>query len=118
MGYAVYYDNTWERFSGYGVPAKCEHPRCGEEPGRGIEQICGESPGGAEYGCGMTFCGDHLLYCDAEDGSVKSLCARCQDVLENDADFEPFAIKPELREWTDHIATDPSWAQWREQRAM
>jgi len=117
MGYAIYYDPSKERFSGYEVPAPCEQPKCKTEIDRGIERICGDSPGGGEFGCGLAFCDSHMAWPESEDGNLpRVLCERCIAVVDDGAEFNPHPKKPDLKEWTDHLATDASWAEWREQQ--
>lgn len=100
MGWAVGYDNHWQRDIGYGVPAWCDHPKCNNEIDRGLAHVCGGEPYGGNRGCGLYFCGDHLF--------GRSLCPRCL------ASKPPYKHpKPEHPEWIHHKATDPSWAEWR-----
>ena len=61
MGWSVGYDSKWERDIGYGVPAICDHPGCNKEIDRGLGYVCGGEPYGGEHGCGLFFCGEHLL---------------------------------------------------------
>ena len=44
MGWAVGFDNNWNRDIGYGVPAICDFPGCGEEIDRGLGYVCGGGP--------------------------------------------------------------------------
>lgn len=46
--------------AGYDVPTTCEQPRCNEQINRGLDHLCGVTPGGDEHGCGGYFCGQHL----------------------------------------------------------
>jgi hypothetical protein len=107
MGWAVGYDDNWKRDIGYGVPSICDHPDCKNEIHRGLSYVCGGEPYGGEEGCGLYFCSNHLSYCK---GFVQ-LCERCA------ANAEPFDPKPDTPEWSNHKATDPSWAGWREAQA-
>lgn len=101
MGWAVGYDTTWNRDIGYGVPAYCDHPDCNEEINRGLGYVCGGQPYGGDLGCGLYFCGEHLM--------ADSLCERCSEEDEP----HPFEPKPDHPDWVNHKATDPSWAEWR-----
>ena len=99
MGWSIGYDSNWKRDIGYGVPAICDHPDCDKEIHRGLSHVCGNAPYGGDTGCGLYFCGKHLTF--------DSLCDRCL------FDLEPFNPKPDVEEWINHKATDPSWAEWR-----
>lgn len=103
MSWAIGYDTRWQRDIGYGVPATCDRPVCGEPIDRGLGYVCGGEPYGGEVGCGLYFCADHLLYGDGR-GPV---CERC---LAGEPPFEP---TPDTTEWIQWKLTDPSWAQWR-----
>ncbi len=106
MSWAVGFDSHWNRDIGYGVPAYCDAPGCRKEIDRGLSYVCCEAePRGGVHGCGLYFCGDHLNYYRGDHGPM---CARC-------ANYKPpyKRIKPDHPEWTDHKATDPSWAVWR-----
>lgn len=107
MGWAVGYDDNWKRDIGYGVPATCDHPGCGERIDRGLGWVCGfQEPYGGDRGCGLFFCASH-------GGGL--LCERCKPSRKRG---EPFTPTPDLQEWIDHKATDPSWAKWREENAV
>jgi len=110
VGWAVGYDENWKRDVGYGVPAICDHPGCGEEINRGLGYVCGDQPFGGEHGCGLFFCSKHrhhrLVDPDDDDGDVAMFCERCPG-------GEPFEPTPDTDEWTHHKMTDPSWAEWR-----
>lgn len=83
MGYARYtvtrFGRTFE--AGYAVPTICEEPRretgthrgCYEQIDRGLAYLCGQTPGGDEYGCGGYFCDSHLY----PQGKGFALCRRC-----------------------------------------
>jgi len=88
---------------GYGVPATCDHPECEAKIDRGLAYVCGGQPYGGDEGCGLFFCDKH------RHGSA-DLCERCIDGR------SPFKPKPDAQEWIDHKETDPSWAEWREER--
>ena len=77
MGYA-YYMLADGREAGYGVPDVCNEEGCDEPIDRGLAYLCGESPGGDEYGCGGYFCGAHLFYGSGADCS-NGQCRRCYD---------------------------------------
>ncbi len=104
MGWSVGYDSKWERDIGYGVPAICDHPGCNKEIDRGLGYVCGGEPYGGEHGCGLFFCGEHLLM--TKKGQ---LCERCA------AGKEPFEPTPDTVEWMQWKLTDPSWQRWREE---
>jgi hypothetical protein len=102
MGWAVGYDEKWQRDIGYGVPALCDYPGCNEEIDRGLSYVCGyEKPYGGDDGCGLFFCGEH-------GGGM--ICERC------DGGEDPFEAKPDIKKWTEWKATDPSWAEWRKEQ--
>lgn len=103
MGWSIGWDSRWYRDIGYGVPAACDHPDCNTEIDRGLSYICGGEPYGGDDGCGLYFCAKHQNFA--------SLCERCAEGK------EPFTPKPDTPEWIHHKATDPSWAQWREDQA-
>lgn len=101
MGWAVGFDDNWQRDIGYGVPATCDHPQCSARIDRGLSYVCGGEPYGGEKGCGLYFCGKHL-------SGVPQRCSRCRHHK------PPFTAKPDHPDWIHHKATDESWAQWRE----
>jgi hypothetical protein len=103
MGWAVGYDSTWHRDIGYGVPAVCDHPGCSEEIDRGISHVCGGEPYGGSEGCGLYFCGKHLV-------SPRHQCSQCAE-----GRLFTFAAKPDSKEWMRHKLTDESWSRWREE---
>jgi hypothetical protein len=107
MGWQVGFDSRWGRDIGYGVPATCDFPGCGEAIDRGLGYVCGGEPYGGEDGCGLFFCGEHLA----------DLCERCE------ASRSPFEPTPDTPEWLEWKLTDESWAEWRrlhpaEEKAM
>ena len=102
MGYGVY--SREGRWAGYGIPAICDHIECETKIDRGMSYLCGEEPG-AEKGCGLFFCSDHLWISATDDDP--QMCERCCD---GDSPFEP---KPDVAEWVDHVLTDDSWERWR-----
>lgn len=71
MGYARYdiTRNGQTIKAGYAVEATCEEPECSARIDRGLDYLCGQTPGGDEHGCGGYFCGQHL-YGDNQ-------CSRC-----------------------------------------
>lgn len=107
MGWEVGYDEHWKRDIGYGVPATCDYPGCGEEIYRGLSQVCGGEPYGGEDGCGLFFCDEHLLI----GAKAIQVCVRCAE------GGKPFEPTPDLPVWTNHKATHPSWEQWRRDQA-
>ena len=104
MGWEIGYDEFRERFVGYGVPAYCEHPDCGEEINRGLAFVCGGEPYGGVRGCGLFFCYKHLII----HARLPQLCERCNKRK------SPFEKKHEHPDWVKHILTDESWKEWRE----
>lgn len=84
MGNAYYeiYRNGEKIQAGYAVPTVCERDGCTETIDRGLGCLCGESPGGDEYGCGGYFCGQHLH--GAPEGEPGNRCARCQPDTDGD----------------------------------
>ena len=104
MSWAVGYDENWKRDIGYGVPAVCDHPECNAKIDRGLAYVCGGEPYGGDDGCGLYFCEAHL------DGY--SMCPRCRYLK------PPFEPKPDTPAWTNHKATDPSWAEWRREQGL
>lgn len=62
MGYAAYevYRNGEKIEAGYAVEAVCDKDGCNEKIDRGLAYLCGQTPGGDEFGCGGYFCGQHL----------------------------------------------------------
>lgn len=112
MGWAIGFDNNWNRDIGYGVVAYCDHPECNEEIDRGLSYVCaGEEPHGGD-GCGLYFCSKHKGYCrwENEEDDVPELsecCERCRD----SKDF--FTPKPEHPHWAWWKMNAKSWAEWR-----
>ncbi len=106
MGWAV--GNLEGRHIGYGVPAKCDHPDCAEDIHRGLSFRCGDL---SDEGCNRFLCTDHLTcWIDLEDdGRGVSVCERCE------RDEPPFDPSPDTPEWAQHVLTDESWAQWRDE---
>lgn len=103
MSWAIGYDGHWKRDVGYGVPAYCDHPNCGVEIDRGLAHVCGGQPYGGDHGCGLYFCEKHLH-------GDRQQCACC------DHGLDPFVPTPDHPDWVKHKATDPSWAEWREEQ--
>lgn len=104
MSWAVGYDERWQRWIGYGVPAYCDQPGCGAEIDRGLAYVCGNDPYGGEQGCGLFFCGKHL-WCKIDR---PHLCERCME------GGEPFSPTPDHPDWIEHQATHWSWKKHRE----
>jgi hypothetical protein len=105
MGWQVGYDSNWQRDVGYGVPAICDQPGCGEKIDRGLGYVCGAEPYGGEHGCGLFFCGEHM-FCSDESYQA---CERCRDGQ------PPFDATPDTREWVEWKLADESWGQWRDE---
>ena len=100
MGWSIGYDENWKRDIGYGVPAICDYPGCGEKIDRGLSYVCGGEPFGGDDGCGLYFCGKHLH---------PRKCERC---LEGK---EPFDPTMDTQEWIAWKLTDESWQRWRDE---
>lgn len=110
MGWELGYDDNWKRWIGYGVPAYCDHPGCNEEIDRGLAYVCGEEPYGGDKGCGLFFCGKHLILHTFHDGETVEVCPRC------DNHKPPYKRpSPEHPDWINHLLTDPSWEEWRKE---
>lgn len=107
MGWAIGFDSNWNRDIGYGVPAKCDHPSCNKSIDRGLSYVCGGEPYGGEDGCGLYFCSNHLAL--GVEGKTRQVCECCENGR------APFDAKPDIKRWTKHKLTDPSWQQWRDE---
>lgn len=77
MGYAHYtvYRNGTKIEAGYGVEDVCNLADCDKKIDRGLDYLCGATPGGDEHGCGHYFCGGHIFGAPADD--VPQLCGAC-----------------------------------------
>jgi hypothetical protein len=100
VSWSIGHDSNWNRDIGYGVPAICDHPGCGEKIDRGLGYVCGGAPYGGDQGCGLYFCSKHRDHHD--------LCARCA------VNADPFDATPDSLEWVNHKLTHESWAVWRD----
>ena len=119
MGWSVGFDRNWNRDIGYGVPAICDYPGCGGAIDRGLAYVCGGEPYGGEDGCGLYFCGSHLLigqrrqqyFCGGQIliGSHRQQCERCTEGK------PPFEATPDTCEWIEWKLTDESWDRWRDE---
>ena len=76
MGYAHYeiIRNGQQIEAGYAVETVCEKPGCTEKIHRGLAYLCGQTPGGDEYGCGGYFCDTHL--------HADQLCEHCSEAAD------------------------------------
>ena len=102
MGWSCGWDNTWDRWIGYGVPAYCDHPKCSAEIDRGLSYVCcGQEPYGGDKGCGLYFCGDHANW--------NHRCSPCVHGR------KPYKPKPDHPDWLKHVLEDESWEQWRKE---
>ncbi|MEN5117495.1 hypothetical protein ABE488_09205 [Luteimonas sp. TWI662] len=107
MGWSVGYDSNWNRDIGYGVPAYCDHPGCGEVIDRGLSYVCGGAPYGGEHGCGLFFCSAHRRMAgDARNGV--QLCTRCRYGKPS-----THAATADHPRWMRHKLDDASWKAWR-----
>ena len=107
MGWSVGFDSTWNRDIGYGVPATCDRPACGEAIDRGLSYVCGSEPYGGEKGCGLYFCERHLTGTRTSGDRWVHVCGRC------DKNRQPYEPTPDTAEWAHWKLTDESWAEWR-----
>ena len=95
MGWSVGFDSRWNRDIGYGVPAYCDHPGCGEVIDRGLAYVCcDEQPYGGDNGCGLYFCRKHRGWECKHDG------------------LQP---TPDHPDWIAHKLAHESWQRWRDQ---
>ncbi|MFJ8109972.1 hypothetical protein [Streptomyces sp. NPDC096132] len=69
--------------AGYGVEAVCEQDGCFAEIDRGLAHLCGNEPGGDEYGCGGYFCASHLFLGSGAPVS-EGLCGTCSERYERE----------------------------------
>ncbi|WP_394436249.1 hypothetical protein [Streptomyces sp. SGAir0957] len=67
--------------AGYGIGAVCEQDGCETEIDRGLAYLCGNTPGGDEYGCGGYFCAEHKFLGSGAPVS-EGLCASCSEAWE------------------------------------
>lgn len=109
MGWAVGYDSSWHRDIGYGVPAICDRPKCGEKIDRGLSYVCGSEPFGGERGCGLYFCGKHMTGRRKDGDRWVEVCGRC------DKGRPPYEPTPDTAEWLNWKLADESWQQWRDE---
>lgn len=105
MGWAVGFDSRYDRDIGYGVPATCDHPGCGERIDRGLSYVCGGDAYGGDEGCGLFFCGRHMFV----GAKRPQLCLRCRN-----GHAEPYPPTPDTDTWVLHKLIDGSWSAWRE----
>lgn len=77
MGYASYtvHRNGQKIEAGYAVTDTCNEKGCTTTIDRGLAYLCGETPGGDEYGCGGYFCDGHLHF-SPRDGEPQ-MCKGC-----------------------------------------
>lgn len=92
MGYARYeiYRNGEKIEAGYTVEAMCEQPDCTEKTDRGLDSLCGETPGGDVQGCGGYFCAEHLYM--GPENQIGWRCFLCRDNGTDTADYSPDAM--------------------------
>ncbi len=111
MGWSVGIDSN-HRWVGYGVPAVCDQPECGAAINRGWAYGCGGGLVGTIDNCGRFFCSDHRTHFkeNDEDGG-EWVCERCA------SGDDPFPETPDTVEWLEHLLTDESWQQWRDENS-
>jgi len=108
MGWSIGYDNNWKRDIGYGVPSICDHPKCNNEIDRGLSYVCGSELYGEDFGCGLYFCGEHLMYRKLRYSKMLiRICPRCYKYR------KPYDPKPDTNEWLEWKLKDSSWKEWR-----
>lgn len=91
MGYA-HYVLADGREAGYAVEDICNEDGCNTKIDRGFGYLCGDIPGGDEYGCGGYFCGEHLYGGPKECNGGQ--CKRCLDEWEAEhPDQDDLALK-------------------------
>lgn len=78
MGYA-HYALPDGREAGYAVEDICNQDDCDTEIDRGLGHLCGQTPGGDEFGCGKYFCDEHL-YVGEESGWRCKACLDAQTI--------------------------------------
>jgi hypothetical protein len=115
MGYACYTitRNGQQIEAGYAVDQLCDETGCTEEIDRGLDHLCGETPGDPEQGCGGYFCSKHTYY-SITDKSAPQQCARCaglQDdsLVPDTAVHEPFH-QPDRTYLKDSVLE--RWTAW------
>lgn len=106
MGWSIGYDSKWKRDIGYGVPATCDHPRCGTVIDRGLSHVCGGEPYGGQHGCGLFFCSRHTKVAGDRRENAQ-LCTRCYHGR------APYSPTPDAVEWLLHKLRHESWSDWR-----
>jgi hypothetical protein len=106
MGWAIGYDENWNRDIGYGVPATCDHPGCSTKIDRGLSYVCGGEPYGGEHGCGLFICAEH----SHANRVCSQLCQHCADRRRKK--LQP---SPDHPEWIAWKLNDESWQQWRDE---
>jgi hypothetical protein len=113
MGWAIGFDERWQRDIGYGVPALCDAPNCNKQIDRGLSYVCGSEPYGGEHGCGLYFCGDHMWRRNPRNtDELVDNCKRCMTYK------RPYKAKPDIAEWTEFKMIDPSWQSWRDSKKV
>ena len=109
MGWSIGFDRQWNRDIGYGVPAYCDHPKCGAEIDRGLAHVCGGEPYGGEHGCGLYFCAAHLFM--PWGPRIRVWNQRCHRCINGRPPYR--RLSAEHPTWIAHKLTDESWAEWR-----
>lgn len=100
MGYS-HYILADGREAGYSVEATCDQDMCNADIDRGLAYLCGATPGGDEYGCGMYFCQESHLF----DGPVSGAhqCGACRERWKAE---HPHSF-PEIAAWAEPEADSP-----------
>ena len=113
MGYARYTVQRQGREieAGYAVPDRCNRRWCWAGIDRGLDHLCGRTPGGDEHGCGGYFCGKHLHSAALDVGKLCPGCApahwqqRCEEIADILADSLGYRV--EITD-ADVLADDPT----------
>ncbi|WP_141576086.1 hypothetical protein [Actinomadura sp. WMMA1423] len=113
MGYARYTLRRAGREieAGYDVPDRCNRRWCWARIDRGLDHLCGRTPGGDEHGCGGYFCDRHLFSASLDVGHLCPACraAHWREQLGKIADVlaESLAYRDEITD-ADVLADHPA----------
>jgi len=84
MGWADCGTDSNGRPIGYAFEATCDFPGCDKKIDRGLSYACGNMHGETTWGCEGYFCGEHMLFTDAEHD--RQLCLKCHKTMEEDGE--------------------------------